>query len=99
MKKAKTVFAALILLGNLAATGVAFADGQFIEKDRDNPQDYCHEKFRAIDPSTLDSDNPTLKSSDSADIIDFYGPCTETPTGKDQVWQQKLDERFWRDHR
>src|SRR5262245_25548260 len=90
MKNAKTVFAALIFMGNLAATSVCFAS-EFIEKDTVAPGSYCHEKFLAMDPNTVDSNHPTLKSSDSGDIIDFYGSCDETPTGKDQVQQQKMD--------
>jgi hypothetical protein len=74
---------------------MAPADDSVIEKAV-APGSYCHQKFRAIDPSTLDSDNPSLRSSTSGDVIDYYGPCDETPTGKDQVWQQKLDRLFWR---
>jgi hypothetical protein len=74
---------------------MALADDGVIEKNV-APRSYCHQKFRAIDPSTLDSDNPAVQGSTSGDIIDFYGPCDETPTEKDQVWQQKLDRLFWR---
>ena len=96
MKNAKTIFAALLLVGNIAASGIALADDGIIEKHEVAPGSYCHMKFRAMDPNTLDSDHPTLKSSDSADIIDFYGPCDESPTGEDQVWQQRLDRLFLR---
>ena len=95
MKTAKTIFAALLLVGNIATSGLALADDALIEKDV-APGTYCHQKFQAIDPSTLDSDNPSLRSSTSGDVIDYYGPCDETPDGKDQVWQQKLDRLFWR---
>jgi hypothetical protein len=95
MKIAKTIFAALFLVSNIAASSMASADDGVIEKTV-APGSYCHQKFRAIDPSTLDSDNPSLRSSTSGDVIDYYGPCDETPTGKDQVWQQKLDRLFWR---
>jgi|ERR671919_2573073 hypothetical protein len=96
MKTAKTIFAALLLVGNIAASGLALADDGVIEKETLAPSSYCHQKFRAIDPNTLDSDDPTVRSSTSGDIIDFYGPCDETPTGKNQVWQQKLDRLFLR---
>jgi hypothetical protein len=95
MKIAKTIFAALFLVSNIAASSMAPADDGVIEKAV-APGSYCHQKFRAIDPSTLDSDNPSLRSSTSGDVIDYYGPCDETPTGKDQAWQQKLDRLFWR---
>jgi hypothetical protein len=99
MKTAKTIFAALLLVGNIAASSVALADDAVIviETETVAPNSYCHQKFRAIDQNTLGSDNPTLKSADSADVIDFYGPCDETPTGKDQAWQQKLDWLFLQD--
>ena len=55
-------------------------------------------KFPEIDPTTLDSKHPVLEAPEQGNLIDYYGPCDESPTGKDQVWQQKLDEeRHWRD--
>jgi hypothetical protein len=77
MKTAKTIFA-----GNIATSGLALADDGVIEKEPVTPGSYCHAKFRAIDPSTLDSDNPTVQGSTSGDVVDFYGPCDETSTGK-----------------
>jgi hypothetical protein len=98
MKKAKVIFATLLLLGNIAVSRAALAtDGVIVKVELAPGSNYCHEKFPAIDPSTLDSDQPTLKSSDTGDIVDFYGPCDESPTGEDQVWQQKQDRLFWQD--
>jgi hypothetical protein len=94
MKTAKTFLAALLLLGNIAASGMTLAADGIIEKDEVAPGSYCHEKFQAIQPSTLGSDHPTVQSSTSGDVIDFYGSCDETPIGKDQVWEQKLDRLF-----
>ena len=94
MKNATVFLAALLLLGNITASGMALADDGIIEKEQAAPGSYCHEKFQAIQPSTLGSDHPTVQSSTSGDVIDFYGPCDETPTGKDQVWEQKLDRLF-----
>jgi hypothetical protein len=79
MKIAKTIFAALFLASNIAASSMASADDGVIEKAV-APGSYCHQKFRAIDPSTIDSDNPSLRSSTSGDVINYYGPCEETPT-------------------
>ena len=97
MKNAKVFLAALLLLGNITASSMALAEDGVIEKEEATQGSYCHQKFRAIDQNTLGADDPTLKSADSADVIDFYGPCDETPTGKDQVWQQKLDWLFLQD--
>jgi len=50
---------------------------------------YCHMKFPAIEPKTLGTKNPTLKSKDSGDIVDFYGPCNYDPVGPDEVCRQE----------
>jgi hypothetical protein len=94
MKIRTSVFAGLLFLSSLAAVNSAIAEDGVISKQEFTPGSYCHEKFRAIDQNTLGSDRPTLKSSDSSDVIDYYGPCDESPTGKDQAWQQKLDWLF-----
>jgi len=50
---------------------------------------YCHLRFPAMRPSTLDSAKPTLKPASTSDIVDFYGPCDYDPVGKEQVIKQK----------
>ena len=40
---------------------------------------------------SLDDNKPTLKSPTSGDVVDYYGPCNESPTGKDQQNEQKLE--------
>jgi len=52
---------------------------------------YCHLKFPAIQPNTLGTDHPTLKSKDSGDIVDFYGPCNYDPVGPDEVCKQQAE--------
>jgi hypothetical protein len=94
MKIRTSVFAGLLFLSSLGAVNNAMAEDGIILKQEAAPDSYCHEKFRAIDQNTLGSDHPTLKSSDSDDVIDYYGPCDESPTGKDQAWNQKLDWLF-----
>ena len=97
MKMRTAVVAGLLFLGSLGATATAMAadDGILLKQELTPGSSYCHEKFAAIDQSTLYSDDLTLKSSDTGDVIDFYRSCDESPTGKDQVWQQKLDRLFW----
>jgi hypothetical protein len=51
---------------------------------------YCHLKFPAIQPNTLSSDKPLLKSADSGDIVDFYGACDHDPVGYDEVCRQRM---------
>ena len=91
MKNVKTLLAALILLGNITASGTALAADGIISKTEDVPGSYCHEKFPAITGRSLASDDPVLKSQTSGDVIDYYGPCNENPVGQDQVQEQKLD--------
>ena len=91
MKNAKTFLAALFLLGNIVASGTALAADGFISKDVATAGSYCHMKFPAMQESTLSGNNPVLKNQDTGDVIDYYGSCNETPTGQDQVHDQKLD--------
>lgn len=96
MKTSKVFLAALLLLGNMAVASRALAADGIIEKEELSPEtNYCHMKFPAITGQTLYTDHPVLKNDGSQDVIDFYGPCDESPTGKDQAWEQKLDRHFW----
>jgi hypothetical protein len=51
---------------------------------------YCHLRFPAIQPSSLDTAKPELKSAESGDMIDFYGPCDHDPVGYDEVCRQRV---------
>ncbi len=51
---------------------------------------YCHLKVPAIEPHTLAGTTPTLKSADSGDIVDFYGPCDHDPVGYEEVCRQRM---------
>ncbi len=97
MRRIGATVSAIVLIGSLA--GSAYAATSVLEKG-DAGENYCHMKFPAIRPRTLASENPQVKSSTTGDVIDFYGACDETPTGKDQITQQKRDEefRFGRDY-
>ena len=91
MKIRTSVFIGLLFLSSLGAVNSAIAEDGVISKQEFAPNSYCHEKFRAMRPSTLDADNPTLKSSESGDVIDYYGSCDESPVGKDQIQEQRLE--------
>ena len=96
MKIATSFLAGLVLMGSVGVSGAKAADGVLMKQEF-APGSYCHQKFAAIRPSTLDTDNPT---ADTGIAIDFYGSCDESPTGADQVHEQKLDEqhRFEQDY-
>jgi hypothetical protein len=88
MKIRTSVFVGLLFLSSLGAVNS-------VKAEEFTPGSYCHEKFPAVRQSTLDTDNPTLKSSDTGDVIDYYGPCDESPLGQDQLRTQKLEEHEW----
>jgi len=81
----------MVLVGALAGSAIA-ADGVLVKEE--GGENYCHMKFPAMRQRTLASDHPQLKRSDTGDVIDFYGPCDESPTGNDQVISQKQEEQF-----
>jgi len=91
MKIRTSVFAGLLFLSSLGAVNSAIAEDGIISKQEFTPGSYCHEKFRAMRPSTLDDDQPALKNSATGDVIDFYGSCDESSVGKDQVQEQELE--------
>jgi hypothetical protein len=93
MKNLKANLSMLLVAGVLGTSGAALAaDGVVVEGELSHGS-YCHEKFPAMTERSLDDNQPQLKQSTTGDIIDFYGSCDETPTGKDQVEEQRLDEQ------
>jgi hypothetical protein len=99
MKTAKVLLATLLLAGSLVATGTVKASDGVITKDEFTPESYCHMQFPAMQARSLDTDQPTLKSATSGDVIDFYGQCNENPTGQDQVHAQTLDlQQRWQNN-
>ena len=92
MKRIGATLSILVLAGSLAGSAIA-ADNGILEKERlsDN-ENYCHMKFPAMRKGTLTSAHPQLKDPSTGDVIDFYGPCDETPTSANQVQAQREDE-------
>ena len=93
MKIATSILAAVLFTGALGALNNAMAEDGILSKDQLTGSTYCHEKFPAIRQSTLGDDQPALKDSSTGDVIDFYGPCNESPVGKDQVQTQRLENQ------
>jgi hypothetical protein len=92
MKHIGTTLSTLVLAGSLAGSAMAGNDGVLV-KDQAG-ENYCHIKFPAIREDTLGWQTPVLKDSSSSDVIDFYGPCDESPSGKDQVAAQRLQDEI-----
>jgi hypothetical protein len=97
MKRIATIATMLVLTGALAHRATA-QDGVLLrEQAGGSEENYCHMKFPAIDENTLAGSHPQLKPAWDGDVIDFYGPCDESPTGKDQVIEQRQEESALRD--
>ena len=92
MKKVGSVISAVVLASTLV--GSAYAMDNNDVSSSESADSYCHMKFPAIRPRTLGAQEPQTKSSRSGDVIDYYGACDESPTGQDQVLEQKHDEEF-----
>jgi hypothetical protein len=99
MKLATSFFAAVLFTSVMggALSNAAAADG-IVSKDELATGSYCHEKITPMTTQSLDSDDPTL--TNSGNVIDFYGPCNESPVGNDQIQEQKLEaqHRFQNDY-
>jgi hypothetical protein len=101
MKTLKAALAILFLAGNMGFTkGSAAGVSGVISKDALAAGDYCHMKFAAIREETLGSSHPVLKEANEGDIVDFYGPCSHDPLGKEEVQAQllQLQHRRARDY-
>jgi hypothetical protein len=97
MKRIGTTLSILVLAGSLAGSAIAAEDGILSKVSAEN-ENYCHMRFPAIKEETLWRKHPQLKDSSTGDVIDFYGPCNESPTGADQVKAQELRYEDRLDH-
>jgi hypothetical protein len=97
MKIVGPIFAALIFICTMGGNSAAFeADGVISEQEL-TPDSYCHLKFPAIREETLAGDHQVLKVPNDGNLIDFYGPCDEDPVGKDQVYEQRIENQHQRE--
>ena len=97
MNNFKSILSMLLAAGVLAASAAALASDDVVVEGKLTSGSYCHEKFPAIRPRTLSDNQPQLKSSATGDVVDYYGPCTENPTGRDQIASQKLEAQHQMD--
>ena len=91
MKRIGTTLSILVLASSFAGSAIA-ADNGAIAKDVAEPSSYCHQKLPAVRRSTLGTDNPQAKSSQTGDVVDYYGSCDETPTSADQIQNQEKQD-------
>ena len=93
MKSLKVNLSMLLVAGVLGTSGATLAADGVVVEGQLTPGSYCHEKFPAITGRSLSDNQPQLKRSTTGDVVDYYGPCDEDPTGSDQIAAQKLDEQ------
>jgi len=92
MKTKPSLLSALVLAGAMNSHIVSAAGtAEVISSDAFAEGSYCHMKFPAIQERTLSTAQPRLKEVGSGDIIDFYGPCSHDPLGKEEVQVQLRD--------
>ncbi len=105
LKNSKWLISGLILVGTLglggakviAADNVTSKTEPGVLSETPLASNYCHLKFPAIRPSTMGTDHPQLKSPESGDIVDFYGPCNHDPLGKDEMLSQEQQGQLIQD--
>jgi len=66
----------------------ALAADQRVKVVSSTSDGYCHLKIPAARRSTYGSDKFELKSENTGDVIDYYGPCDIDPTSKEIVAPQ-----------
>jgi|ERR671918_589062 hypothetical protein len=100
MQRIGSFLSAVVIIGSVGVSSMALASDGVLSKQELNPGGYCHLQFPAIHQRSLAGDQAVLKDEGTGDVIDFYGPCDESPTGNDQVQSQRLDEqhRFFDSH-
>jgi hypothetical protein len=91
MKNAKSKLSVLLVVAVLGVSGASLAADGVVVQGELKGANYCHEKIPAMRSRTLSDSQPELKDSGTGDVIDFYGPCDEDPTGSDQITTQKLE--------
>jgi hypothetical protein len=89
MKSMKLVVCVLFLGGAIGLGGTWARADSVVSKDVLTEGSYCHTKFESIREETLASSRPILKDTD--DLVDFYGPCSHDPLGKDEIQVQKIE--------
>ena len=98
MKTAKFFFAALLLSGNIVTTYTPANANEipgFLIKEEFVPDSFCPMEIMALTTQGFAGQQPVPKSPNSDEVIDYYGPCSETPVGQDQADSQRLDPYGW----
>jgi hypothetical protein len=98
MKTAKFFFAALLLSGNIVTTYTLANANEipgFLFEEEFVPDSFCRMEIMALTTQSFAGQQPISKRPNSDEVIDYYGPCSETPVGQDQADTQRPDQYGW----
>ena len=98
MKTAKFFFAALLLSGNIMTTYTPANANEipgFLLKEEFVPDSFCRMEIMALTTQGFAGQQLVPKRPNSGEVIDYYGPCSETPVGQDQPDSQRPDQYGW----
>ena len=88
-------FAALLLSGNIAMTYTPAKANEIPEllfKEQSVPDSICQMEIVALSAQDFAGQGPISKRPNSDEVIDYYGPCSETP---DQPDTRRPDQYGW----
>ena len=93
----KTAFflAALLLSGNIAMTYTPANANEIpglLFKEQSVSDSFCQMEIVALSAQDFAGQGPISKRPNSDEVIDYYGPCSETP---DQPDTQRPDQYGW----
>src|SRR5258706_1090087 len=98
MKTAKLFFAALLLSGNIVTIHTPANANEIpglLVKEEFVPDGFCRMEILALTTQGFAGQPAISKRTDSDEVIDYYGPCSETPVGRDQADSQRLSPQGW----
>ena len=98
MKTVKLFFVALLLSENIVTTYTPANANEipgFVSKDEFAPDSFCRMEIMALTTQGFAGQQPVPKLPNTDEVIDYYGPCSETPVGQDQPDAQRMDQYGW----
>ena len=98
MKTVKFFFAALLLSGNIVTTYTPANANEIpglVSKEEFVPDSFCRMEIMALTTEGFAGQQSVPKRPNSDEVIDYYGPCSETPVGQDHADSQRLDQYGW----
>lgn len=98
MKTAKFFFAALLLSGSVVATYTPVSASEIpglLFKEEIGSDSFCRMEIMALTTQGPAGQQLVPKRPNSGEVIDYYGPCSETSVGQDQPDAQQMDQYRW----